>query len=88
MEKAPVMIDWLAMMVAKVASSNQRREQQRRTKLIKNVSLCRRALKHDGRLAGVVQNETGKNDEIPRPSNGYFPKMAHIGIERFSPSHA
>ena len=45
-------------------------------------------LKHDGRLACVVQNEAGKNDEIPRPSNGYFAKMAHIGVERFSPRYA
>ena len=41
-----------------------------------------------GRLACVVQNEAGKNDEIPRPSNGYFAKMAHVGIERFSPRYA
>ena len=56
--------------------------------MVEDVALCRRAFNDNGRLTCIVQNEAGKDNEIPRTSNGYLPKMAHVGIERLSPCHA
>jgi hypothetical protein len=67
------MIDWLAMMVAMVASTTRG---------------IRSTLKNDGRLTRVIQNKAGKDDKIPRSPNGYLAEVAHVGIERLCPCHA
>ena len=87
-EKAPVMIDWLAMMVATVASTISGDQQRPGTEPKEDVAVGRRAVEHERRLPGVVEDQAWKHDRAPREPDRPLAEMAHIGVERLGAGHA
>ena len=82
------MIDWLAMMVARVASRDQRDAKRVGAELVEDVARGGRSGHHDCSLAGINQREAREDECAPREADRAGRQMAHIGIERFRAGNA
>ena len=88
-EKAPLMIDWLAMIVATVASATSA-----------SCNACGHSVKNglappsaapsdnDCSLAGVIQHQGRQDQTIPGQPDRPRPEMPHVGIERLGAGRA
>ena len=82
-EKAPVMIDWLAITVATVASATSgscSAAGQRSKKGF--VSRADRTVHQQRGLAGVIEQQGRQDEAIPREAYRLAAEMTHVGIER------
>ena len=87
-EKAPVMIDWLAMMVATVASTMSGISKvpgQSRKKMLPAVGAPSSTSR---RLPRVIQDQAWKHDRKPGKPDRPPAEMPHIGIERLGAGDA
>jgi len=82
------MIDWLAMIVATVASNDQGYQQNLGTKPKENIAVRRSAFEHKGCLPGIVQDQAWKDDREPSKLDRPPAEMTHIGIERLGTGDA
>ena len=82
------MIDWLAMMVATVASTISGASSGARAQTVEDVAVGRRAVEHDRRLAGVIEHEARQHDDVPGEPDRARAEMAHVGVERLGAGHA
>src|SRR6266446_4223939 len=76
-ENEPVMIAWLAMMVATVASN--------RGELEEGIAAGDRMVEEERRLAGIVEEERRQHDSVPGGHDRISADMPHIGEERLAP---
>ena len=76
------MIDWLAMIVATVASTISGSEQKGWAEPVEDVVRDRRAFQNQGRLAGVVQDEAREDHCRPGKPDRPGAEMAHVGVKR------
>ena len=83
-ENAPLMIAWLAMIVAKRGEHHQRHLERRRTQHEEWIGVGRNpAFDHRGRLSRIIEQQHGKDKTIPGEADRPGTEVAHIGIERF-----
>jgi len=87
-EKAPVMMAWLAITVASVARITSAINSDGGHSWKKDIPLGRRALQDDTGLAGIVENQGGKNDCAPGDSDRLGAEMPHVRVERFGAGYA
>ncbi len=78
------MIDWLAMIVASVASTTSGTWSGARTQDEERIGVDRNRAFHDrGGLPSIVEEQHGKDKPIPGEADRPRPEMSHVGIERF-----
>ena len=89
MEKAPLMIDWLAITVAIVARPTSDDLEAGRAKRKERVgALARRTIDHDRGLTGIVEHKARQHQAVPGKADRAGPEMAHVGIKRFGSCRA
>ena len=83
-ENAPVMIDWLAMTVAQVASTTSGITAQAGASLKNGIALEAGVLQQQRGLAGVAQQQGRQHDGVPGRPDRVAAEMPHVGIQRLT----
>ena len=82
-ENVPLMIAWLAMMVATVASTTSGTCRDSRAQHEKRIAVRRHgAVDHDRGLAGIVEQQRRQHQAIPGEPDRPRAEMTHVGIKR------
>ena len=83
-ENAPVMMAWLAMMVAIVARTTRGMIAHCGASLKNGLPVEHRIFEQQRGLSGVAEQQGGQHDDIPGDAYRIAAEMAHVGIERLA----